>query len=171
MRKIDNYIGVYCYKYAPESFQAYIVLSFSHGNRNIPEYTEIKLTADEKSRCGYIYTTQGRRAAVDEVKRIIRKAEKQNVQKVTFGTTLKNNEKMFVYFQYEEAKADDISDKLKTYKHVKELFELRGWTNSRYEKATLNGQFKVEDKQQIAEELNRQLIIVNILDKPHIYGY
>lgn len=171
MRKIDNYIAVSCYKYAPESFKAYIVLSFSHGNKNIPEYTEIKLTADEKSRCGYIFVTKGRKAAVDEIKRIIRKAEKQNARKITFGATLKSNKKAFVYFKYQEADADNITDKLQAYKHIKELFELKGWTDTRYEKATLNGQFKVEDRQQIIEELNRQLIIVNILDRQHIYGY
>ena len=171
MRKIDNYIAVSCYKYATESFKAYIVLSFSHGNKNIPEYTEIKLTADEKSRCGYAYATKGRRAAVDEVKRIIRKAEKQSANKITFGATLKNHKRDFVYFQYEEAKADNISEKLMIYKRVKELFALKNWTHTYFEKATLNGNFEIEDKKKVVEELNRSLIVVHIADRPHIYGY
>ena len=44
-------------------------------------------------------------------------------------------------------------------------------THTYFEKATLNGNFEVEDKKKVVEELNRNLIVVHIADKPHIYGY
>jgi hypothetical protein len=140
-----DYIGMTCYKYAPESFKAYAVIGFSNGNKNIPLYKQIKLMPDEISICGNAFCCNGRKAALKEVKKIIRTKLKNRKQYCTIGFLDTENKKQF-YFQRElSANIYDLDKKLYIYKEFKRYMLSKNCKIEAYTMATLDGHFQPEN--------------------------
>lgn len=132
MRKCDNYFAVSCYRYAPERFTACYVKEFSNGNKNIPCYTEINLTNEEKSACGNAFCTKGRLAAIAELKHIIRKRERKDKIYITYGSAHKNNSKLYSYTNTLLVPENNLTERLYAYKEWKKYCIANDWKLSNY---------------------------------------
>lgn len=161
-KSIYDYIGISCYKYAPESFKAYFVLSFSHGNRNIPEYTQINLTYDETSICGNAFCCKGKKEAITELKKIIRKHIKNSRQYMSIGFMLKDSTQ-YIYTQQLKANKNNLQDQLSIFKEFKQYNIEHDCKYNDYSSATLNGNYKPEN-------IENHYSIIDI-SKPIIINY
>lgn len=121
MRRVDDYLAVHCYKYAPEQFQAFRVTGFSNGNRNVPIYEKIALSYEDISICGNAYCTKGRDAAIAELKRVLRKMERKPVLYVTIGFKSKVYPRQYRFTQDLRCLPDDRDGKLHIYKEFKDF--------------------------------------------------
>lgn len=130
--KIDNYIKVSCYRYAPETFTASV-----YGK-------ELQLSIDEKSTLGMALICKGKKACIDEIKKIIRKRQKSS-QYVTIGFFDLNEEKVFHYTNDLIARRNDMSEKLSIYKAFKRYLISLNCKLPKYEVATLGAAYEVED--------------------------
>lgn len=139
-----NYIGITCYKYAPESFKAYAVLKFSNGNKNVPEYTQIKLTDEETSICGNVFCTSGRNKALTELKKIIRNKIKESKQYCTIGFLNINNNKQFHYIRSQYCNITNLTEKLRIYKEFKKYILDCDCKIESFKVAKLDGNYKPE---------------------------
>ncbi|MEG0898387.1 MAG: hypothetical protein RSF40_01575 [Oscillospiraceae bacterium] len=142
MRKIDSYLAVQCYRYTPEQFQAFRVVGFSNGNRNIPIYEKINLSDNDIRTCGYAYCTKGRDAAIAELKRVIRKMERQPKLYVTIGFRSKVYPKQYRFTQDIRCLPNDLKEKLRVYKEFKEFVLSQNCMFGDYTEATLDGHYK-----------------------------
>lgn len=169
MRKCDNYFAVSCYRYAPESFKAMYVKEFSHGNRNIPCYTKIELDPEEVSRCGNAYICKGRATAIAELKRIIRKREKSDKLFCTYGLTYTDNPRQYIYIREIRANENDIADKLRAYKEIKQWAENHNYKHTTFRSGSLNADMTFTE-QDNTRELSRDLIVIHYRSE-HNYCY
>ena len=156
-----DYIAMSCYKYAPESFKAFAVLSFSHGNKNIPEYTKINLTSEETSRCGYAFACGGRKQALAELKKIIRQKIKASKNYATIGFFSIDNPKQYHFTQHYTTDKHNINGMLRVYKAFKEYIVKNDCKLEAYTLATLDGHYKPEtiEKKYDYIDINRPVII------------
>lgn len=156
-----DYIAVSCYKYAPESFRAYAVLSFSNGNKNVPEYTKINLTSEETSKCGYAFACGGRKQALAELKKIIRQKINASKQYATIGFFSIDNPKQYYFTQHYTANKQRVSDMLHAYKAFKQYMLDIDCKIEAYTVATLDGHYKPEnvEKKYDRIDINRPVII------------
>lgn len=146
MRKCDNYLGIYCYRYAPESFRAYFAKK------------EICLTAEERDECGTAYCTGGENAAVKALKRVIRKRERKEKLYVTYGNFYKNKLREYAFTQELATDGNDLRSRLYAYKTWKDYCQSRDWKLSTciIEEGTVNpfdGKNKAIQRE-ISEELD-----------------
>ena len=90
MSRRETVYSVCGYRYAPESFHAY---------KEFPgqKQTEVALSFDQRQHMGYLYLTEGGRAAIDYVKRIERMREQKSQLYRTYGFILKDNPRAYVY--------------------------------------------------------------------------
>jgi len=165
-----DYIAITCYRYAPESFRAYAVLSFSNGNKNIPEYTQIKLDNEETSRCGNAFCCGGRKQAITELKKIIRQKIKQQKQLATIGFFDAEYPKQYYFTQQLRANKNNINDMLWAYKRFKNYVLENNCKFKAYTMAKLDGHYRPEETKIKYNyiDINRPLIVNFKIDKDYI---
>ena len=154
MRKCDNYLAIQCYKYAPEQFKAYRVVGFSHGNRNVPKYEQIKLDGYETSVCGNAYCTKGRSAAISELKKIMRKHSKRPDYYVTYGFMSKTYPSQYRFTKDIRAVPECIDDILRVYKEFKQFVLNNDCKFPSYTQAVLDGNYQATKIEDVYDEVD-----------------
>jgi hypothetical protein len=145
MRKCDAYLCFSGYRYAPEQFKAYRVTGFSNGNKNIPMYEQIQLDHEERHACGYALCTKGKDAARAELKRILRKREREQKYYYSVGFKEQGNGKQFAFIRELYNTLDNQQGMLYLYKRVKDAIIKQGCHVATHTMATLDGQYKPEN--------------------------
>ena len=123
MRKCDNYLRLYCYKYAPESFKAFFIKGYIQHKHYKEKITiEISLDYNERSECGNAYCCHGVKAAMDVLKRVLRKQERNEKHYVTYGNFYVDNPKQYA-FTHDLEVPDDLQHRLYAYKEWKDFLK------------------------------------------------
>lgn len=105
-RKHENF-GWYGYKYTPES----VVFTLNGKRLYLPD--------DERNKIAYLVICGRKREALDELKRILRKEEKQPLVIGKCICFFKRNSNEFYYTQQLQYQPDNIQDALRCYKEWK----------------------------------------------------
>lgn len=159
MRKCDNYLKISCYKYAPESFKAFLLTGYKGKYNNKPCYTEIPLTYAERGQCGYIFACNGLDDARAELKRVIRKRESKDRILITYGSKDKNNATRYYYTQQLAVNNDDINQRLYAYKQWKDYCQRLDWKLESYEVEEAKIDFDHPNKQPEKRVIYNELVI------------
>lgn len=140
------------YRYAPESFRAFTGLPGQ-------EKKEVPLSAEQRQKMGYLCLTQGGKAGVDYVKRIERERERKCRRYMTYGFSLKEEPRRYVYSPVKES--DTLEERL----CVLRLFrEQLARSQGRIEQSTsceLDGHFRPVNVQRnyVTADLGRPVVV------------
>lgn len=158
MRKCDNF-KISCYRYAPESFKAYMLIGYTGKYLNKPKYKEIPLTYNEKSECGNAYCCGNTDSAIKVLKRIIRAKERKVKQYITYGNFYTNKPREYAFTQQLAVDSSKLSERLYAYKEWKDFCNRVDWKISSYvvEELTFDPDHpnKQPTTKEIFEELNK----------------
>ena len=163
MNKNINF-AVSGYKYAPESFNGYIIF-----NKN--KRIKLNLTSEEKSLIGYTYITKGYKKAIDEVKRIIRNENKKVNNDVVFGFYKENSKTEYIYSRDTLSNNNNIIDKLFNYKYFKQYLKNINCEIIEYTQGSLDGNYKTISKEEIKSKIDiTRPIKLNVKSKNRLFA-
>ncbi len=135
-----------CNNCASESFRATV-----NGMR-------LNLTWDQRSSLGYLFLTKGKKALIDEIKRMLR-AVRPKAFNCTIGCFVKGSKEYYVLYGL-EACVYDIRGKLQVYKEVKRYFRKHGWRMKASETAQLGVGYQAESVKRGYDELDPKRMLM-----------
>lgn len=151
MRFKEGDVKVSCYRYAPEQFQA------TYKNKRI------ELSFDEISTCGNLLLCKGYKQAVDEIKRILRKREKQkgNGKSFTYGFYVKDSTDTYIYCEScIIGNNSKMPDKYREYKFIKQDLARRNATvQTSWSAEIIAGKLSGQEKGMSTVDLTRPIKI------------
>ena len=143
MNKSDKYLSMSCYRYAPESFQAFRVTGFKNGNRNIPIYDEIKLSFDERQELGNLRIGKGKDEALARLKHILRERVGKTEQRYKMGFFIRFSNREFVHLHGGLTfKQYDLAGMYKSYLELKHAMDKDCWKIQTSKSVKLDGYYR-----------------------------
>lgn len=134
MNKHLYHYAIYGYRYAPENF---------HMKKGLPgrPLQEVSLSDDQRAQVGYLYITQGHKAAVDQVKRIEReRAQKPNLY-ITYG--FRSQDGGYVYCPQLRCQPEaPVAERMAMFRSAREAIERCGCKVLQHESCELDGNYR-----------------------------
>ncbi len=119
-----------CFNCASESFAATV-----NGKR-------LNLDSDWRSELGYMLLTKGKKAVIDQIKRLLRASKPRYAY--GYGVYVRGSKRQYYYLNGCTAPANDLSLRLHVFKLVKRHFHELGWKIKRAATAALGADYSVE---------------------------
>lgn len=139
-----------CYRYASESFKAYVII----GNKKMM----FSLDYDMRNQLGYWAICGQSKKVIDELKRIYRKNTQINNNKICYGVFELNDKYTYRYIRQLQANKYDMQQKLVAYKTFKQYFEARNWEITEYTQGILDGSYNTIERQDVKRKLDKNRI-------------
>jgi len=137
-------IAIQYYKYAPESFKAYIKTT-DPNNPNVPSYQKIKGLRDPSWICQKFIRGEYAEALADIKRHLRKQAKEPELFFMTYGFSIDGTRETAFFNSIFERTDVDIETRMRLYKRIKDIMETQhGWRTKTHTTAELGTGYKPE---------------------------